>query len=108
MDFMIDRLTSARSLAALGHEARLDIFRLLVKAGHGGMTVGQIGDYLNLAASTLAHHLRALVDAGLVEQSKNGREVINTANYNKMTELVSFLTDECCTGVEIKLAETAA
>ena len=99
--------STARSLAALGHEARLDIFRLLVKAGPDGMSVGQIAEYLNMAASTLAHHLRSLVDAGLVVQSKNGREVVNTANYDAMTALVSFLTDQCCVGVALNSSETA-
>ena len=105
---MNERTSVARSLAALGHEARLGIFRLLVQAGREGMTVGQIGDHLNMAASTLAHHLRALVDAGLVIQSRNGREVINTANFGEMTHVVEFLTDQCCAGVSTSAAETAA
>ncbi len=54
----------ARSLAALGHDARLAIFRLLVKAGDAGLNVGQIGGHLGIAPSTLAHHLGTLVDAG--------------------------------------------
>lgn len=98
----------ARGLAALGHEARLEIFRLLVKAGHNGLTVGQIGTHLGMAASTLAHHLRTLVDAGLVVQSKTGREVINTANFDEMTHVVSFLTDQCCMGLTTEKTHTAA
>ncbi|WP_162631189.1 ArsR/SmtB family transcription factor, partial [Meridianimarinicoccus zhengii] len=58
----------ARALAALGHDARLSIFRLLVKAGDDGLRVGDIGAHLGLAPSTLAHHLSALVEAGLVLQ----------------------------------------
>ncbi|KPQ21839.1 MAG: transcriptional regulator, ArsR family, partial [Rhodobacteraceae bacterium HLUCCA24] len=68
---------NARALAALGHDARLSIFRLLVKAGDDGLRVGDIGAHLGLAPSTLAHHLSTLVDAGLVLQDKQGREVFN-------------------------------
>ncbi|MEM1351895.1 MAG: metalloregulator ArsR/SmtB family transcription factor [Pseudomonadota bacterium] len=96
---MTEHQNVSRALAALGHEARLDIFRLLVKAGHDGMTVGQISGHLGLAASTLAHHLRMLVDAGLVAQQKNGREVVNTVNFDEMDHIIAFLTDNCCAGV---------
>lgn len=96
---MTEHQTVARALAALGHEARLDIFRLLVKAGHDGLVVGQISNHLGLAASTLAHHLRALVDAGLVVQEKNGREVVNTASFSEMEHIIAFLTDQCCAGL---------
>jgi DNA-binding transcriptional ArsR family regulator len=99
---------TAAALAALGHEARLSIFRLLVKAGDDGLRVGDIGDHLGLAASTLAHHLSALVDAGLVLQSRQGREVFNRVDYAAMHDVVSFLTSECCAGVSLRRAEDAA
>jgi DNA-binding transcriptional ArsR family regulator len=92
----------ARALAALGHDARLAIFRLLVKAGDEGLRVGDIGQHLGLAPSTLAHHLSTLVDAGLVVQEKNGREVFNRVDYPAMRGIVRFLTAECCAGVVIK------
>ena len=97
---------TARSLAALGHDARLGVFRLLVRAGNDGLTVGEIGQHMEMAASTLAHHLRALVDAGLVLQTKHGREIRNHVDYDQMRRTVDFLTSECCTGV--KLVQTAA
>ncbi len=90
----------ARSLAALGHEARLGIYRLLVRAGRDGLNVGEIGEHLEMAPSTLAHHLRALVDAGLVVQERRGREVFNRADYDAMQRTLSFLTAECCAGVK--------
>ncbi|SFJ60662.1 ArsR/SmtB family transcription factor [Jannaschia pohangensis] len=96
----MDRLdTTARSLAALGHEARLQIFRLLVRAGDTGMTVGQIGHHLALAPSTLAHHLRSLTDAELVTQERQGREVVNRVDYAVMNRTLAFLTEECCAGI---------
>ncbi|AMY70200.1 ArsR/SmtB family transcription factor [Frigidibacter mobilis] len=89
----------SRALAALGHDARLSIFRLLVKAGDDGLRVGDIGQHLGLAPSTLAHHLSALVDAGLVLQERQGREVMNRVDFPAMNRLLAFLTDECCSGV---------
>jgi DNA-binding transcriptional ArsR family regulator len=98
----------ARALAALGHDARLSIFRLLVKAGDAGLRVSDIGEHLALAPSTLAHHLSTLVDAGLVVQDKQGREVFNRVDYPAMHRVVGFLTSECCAGVVTPRAEDAA
>ena len=98
----------ARALAALGHDARLSIFRLLVRAGDDGLRVGDIGDHLALAPSTLAHHLSSLVDAGLVVQEKHGREVFNRVDYPAMQAVLSFLTSECCSGVCVSASEDAA
>jgi DNA-binding transcriptional ArsR family regulator len=105
---MTDLPQNARALAALGHEARLSIFRLLVKAGEGGLRVGDIAQHLSLAPSTLAHHLSTLVDAGLVVQDKQGREVFNRVDYAAMRRVLGFLTAECCAGVAIHPAEDAA
>jgi ArsR family transcriptional regulator, arsenate/arsenite/antimonite-responsive transcriptional repressor len=99
---------TARALAALGHDARLSIFRLLVKAGKEGLRVSDIGEHLGLAPSTLAHHLSTLVDAGLVLQEKHGREVYNMVDYPAMRRTVDFLTSECCAGVSAERNEDAA
>lgn len=107
MEFMSITSPHARALAALGHDARLSIYRLLVKAGDKGLRVGDIARHLGFAPSTLAHHLKALVDAGLVVQEKHGREVVNMADYRAMTGLVRFLTSECCTGVTLTAREDA-
>lgn len=96
----MNEATAAKSLSALGHEARLSVFRLLVKAGEGGLNVGEIGQHLSIPASTLAHHLSALVDVGLVRQERFGREIRNHANYDVMSALVEFLTKECCVGLD--------
>ena len=91
---------TARALSALGHEARLSIFRLLVKAGEDGMNGGDMGAHLGIPATTLGHHLSTLVDVNLVLQERRGREVINRANYSEMQALMGFLASECCVGVE--------
>ncbi len=93
--------TSARALSALGHEARLSIFRLLVKAGNDGLNVGEIGAHLGIPATTLGHHLSTLVDAGLVQRERRGREVICRADYAVMRSVMNFLTSQCCTGVTL-------
>ena len=98
----------ARALAALGHDVRLSIFRLLVKAGENGLRISDIGDHLKLAPSTLAHHLSTLVDSKLVLQEKRGREVFNKIDYPAMHCVLNFLTSECCTGVTIQASEDAA
>ena len=99
---------NARALAALGHDARLSIFRLLVKAGDDGLRVGEIGQHLGLAPSTLAHHLSTLTAAGLVVQEKQGREVLNRVDYPAMQRVLSFLTSECCAGVALHSSQDAA
>lgn len=91
---------TARALAALGHEARLDIFRLLVRAGQEGAPVGVIAQHAGLPLSTLNHHLAALVAAGLVTQERQGRSVINRAAFPVMDQMLAFLTRECCAGLD--------
>ena len=104
---MTTKTQESRALAALGHDARLAIFRLLVRKGHDGLRVGEIGQMLDIAPSTLAHHLAALVAGGLVVQDKQGREVFNKANFSTMDQLVSFLTAECCEGIPAAAKEDA-
>ena len=98
-----DTSRMAKALSALGHEARLSLYRLLVRAGEQGLNVGEISAQLAIPPSTLAHHIKALVDAGLVVQGKQGREVINKPDFAMMNATVSFLTEECCHGVASKV-----
>ena len=97
--------SQARALSALGHDARLSIFRLLVKAGEHGLRISDIGDQLNIAPSTLVHHLSSLVSSGLILQEKQGREVLNRLDYLAMNNLIEFLTSECCVGVVVRSTE---
>ncbi len=104
---MTNHANTAASLAALGHETRLAIYRLLVRAGDEGLNVGEIGLHLGQAPSTLAHHLGTLVDAGLVIQERRGRQIINRVDYAAMRQTVAFLTDECCVGVTLAEQDAA-
>lgn len=105
---MMTTKQTAQALAALGHEVRLSIFRLLVKAGDEGLNVGEITQHLGIAPSTLAHHLSALVDAGLVVQEKRSREVVNRVDYAVMRGTLDFLTSECCTGIKLQPSQKSA
>jgi DNA-binding transcriptional ArsR family regulator len=68
---------TVRALAALGHKVRLSVFRLPVSAGDKGLNVGEIIAHLEIAPSTLAHHLSTLEESGLVVQEKSSREVVS-------------------------------
>src|SRR5437762_2265549 len=87
---------AAARLEALGNPTRLAIYRLLVRAGDGGLPVGELQRRLDAAASTLSHHLRMLVVVGLVSQERRKTTLVCRANYDTMKGLISFLVDECC------------
>ena len=90
---------ASQKYASIGSESRLAVLQLLVRAGDEGMIIGEIGKELGMAASTLAHHLRHLVSAGMVIQEKHGREVWNTAHFDNLEELGNYLLLECCKDV---------
>lgn len=95
----MDESVAAIGLGALGHEARLKVFRLLVRAGPEGLNIGDLGRLAAIAPSTLAHHLGTLVGAGLVTQEKRGRETVNRAEFEAMRRLLTYVESECCQGV---------
>ena len=88
-----------RTLSALAQEARLDIFRLLVRAGIAGLPAGQIGKTLGVPPATLSFHLKELKNAGIVTCRREGRSLIYGPNFDAMQSLLSFLTESCCQGV---------
>ncbi|WP_421726482.1 ArsR/SmtB family transcription factor [Bauldia sp.] len=87
---------AAVGFAAIGSEARLQVLQTLVRAGENGLTVGDIQARSGMAASTLAHHLKFLASAGLIDQEKVGRAVVNRANYNHLSMLADYILDQCC------------
>ena len=87
---------TAACLEALGNPTRLEIYRLLVRAGQPGRPVGKIQEALGIPASTLSHHLKQLETVALVQRHKQGTTHICTANYDTMGALIAFLTEECC------------
>ena len=87
------------ALGALAHATRLEIFRLLVRAGADGLSVGRIAEALAIDANgRLTFHLKELVGAGLAASRQEGRFVFYSTNYGAMNELLRYLTEDCCGG----------
>ena len=86
------------ALAALAQDARLDVFRLLVQAGPDGMPAGAVASALDLAPNTLTFHFDRLRMARLVSVRRDGRSMIYAAQFETMTALLGFLTENCCGG----------
>ena len=92
--------TAIGALGALAQEHRLALFRLLVQAGDKGMAAGSLADALSVPNSSLSFHLAHLNRAGLIEQRRDGRSLIYTANYAAMNRLVAYLMENCCGGAD--------
>lgn len=86
------------ALAALAHEHRLAIFRLLVERGPEGLPAGRIAERIGLAPSSLTFHLQHLTRAGLLAQHRAGRQLFYATDFRVMNALVSYLTENCCGG----------
>jgi ArsR family transcriptional regulator, arsenate/arsenite/antimonite-responsive transcriptional repressor len=87
----------ADMFAAMGSEPRLRIVRLLLSAHPDGMFVGEIASELEIAASTLSHHLEKLKNEDLVRVRREGTFLRYTANTDALQEVLGFLYAECCT-----------
>ncbi len=92
------RREALAALAALAQENRLDVFRLLVEAGPGGLPAGSVAGALKLAPNTLTFHFDRLREAGLVTVRRDGRSMIYAARYDRMNALLGYLTENCCRG----------
>jgi DNA-binding transcriptional ArsR family regulator len=86
-------------LEKLGNATRLAIFRLLVRAGDDGLSVGEIQEHLGIPGSTLSHHILFLSSANLIFQERTGRILRCRPNFERMHAIVNALTAECCKGV---------
>lgn len=95
---------AAAVLKELGHPTRLEIYKALIKAGYQGMPVGELQKKLEIPASTLSHHLSSLISVSLVRQERQGRTLFCHACYENLTELIVFLTEECCSETDDRLA----
>ena len=88
------------TLSALASEARLAVYRLLVKRGPEGYTPSEIAARLNLPAPTLSFHLKGLVQAGLIVSRREARNLFYSPSFERMNALVGFLTENCCSLAE--------
>ena len=74
----------------------MQMFRLLVPAGEYGMTVNAIADTLKVNLTTLSRHIKRMLEAGVLTQRREGRQIFTTVNYAGMRALLDFLMDDCC------------
>lgn len=86
------------ALAALAHEHRLALYRLLVQRGPDGLPAGHLAEQLGMPPSSLTFHVQQLLHAGLVSQRRLGRQIIYAADFTRMNNLMAYLTENCCGG----------
>jgi ArsR family transcriptional regulator len=94
----MEKTDAVAALSALAQEHRLEIYRLLVQAGPDGIPAGEVASKLGIAPNTLSFHLDRLRHAGLVSVARQGRSLIYAARYETMTNLLGYLTENCCGG----------
>lgn len=92
----MDSDRAVHALAALAHDTRLALFRMLVERGPDGLSAGVIADRLGVQPSSLTFHVQHLHRAGLLTQRRLGRQLIYAADFAAMNGLVGFLTENCC------------
>jgi ArsR family transcriptional regulator len=100
--------TAAQQLSSLGSPVRLKLYRALVRAGEAGLACGTLQDKLGIAASTLSHHIKHLMDAGLIRQERQGTTLVCHAIYPAMQSLVGYLVDECCQDAKCNAPKVSA
>jgi DNA-binding transcriptional ArsR family regulator len=92
----MDSDRAVHALAALAHETRLALFRMLVERGPEGLSAGLIAERLGVPPSSLTFHVQHLHRAGLITQRRLSRQIIYAADFTAMNALVGFLTENCC------------
>ncbi len=103
----MDTEGAVRVLQALAQGTRLELLRLLVQVGPQGMAAGEIARRLEVPAPTLSFHLKAMQQAGLVSSERNGRSLVYRAGFERLGEIVGFLTENCCGGPPASVPEPA-
>ena len=104
----MDKTTAIAVFESLASGVRLEVFRLLVRQGPAGLVAGEIAAALELPATNLSFHLKALTQAGLLTVAQEGRFQRYRANIALMQELIQYLTAECCAGQPAQCAELDA
>jgi ArsR family transcriptional regulator len=92
----MDSPHAVQALAALAHDTRLAIYRMLVERGPDGLSAGVIAERLGIPPSSLTFHVQHLHRTGLITQRRVGRQLIYAADFAAMSGLVGFLTENCC------------
>lgn len=92
----MDSLSALSSFAALSQQTRLDVFRVLVKAGGDGLLSGEMGTRLNVRQNTMSANLAVLLNSGLVRNERQGRTIRYFADFDTIRSLLAFLMEDCC------------
>ncbi|MEK1891080.1 MAG: metalloregulator ArsR/SmtB family transcription factor [Phyllobacterium sp.] len=94
----MDINNALEALGAISQSTRLDIFRLLIKAGDKGLAAGEIAEAICGRQNTTSTNLAILARSGLINAARDGRNVIYRADYAAMRDLIAFLLEDCCGG----------
>lgn len=94
----MDSKNALDAFAALSQPTRLDVFRLLIKAGTDGMSAGDIGEALDVRQNTMSTNLAILTRSGLIRNERNGRSIRYFADFEGVRGLLAFLMEDCCGG----------
>jgi ArsR family transcriptional regulator len=94
----MDKKSALAALSALGQDTRLEVFRLLVRAGSEGVSAGEIATRLGAVQNTLSAHLKILDQASLVRAERDGRSIRYVAEMTGFRDLLAFLMEDCCNG----------
>ncbi|WP_185803184.1 ArsR/SmtB family transcription factor [Pontivivens nitratireducens] len=94
----MDKQNALDAFAALGQSTRLDVFRLLIKAGEAGMSAGEVGDTLGVRQNTMSANLSILARSGLIRSERQGRSIRYFADMDGVRGLLAFLMEDCCAG----------
>lgn len=94
----MDKKAALLALAALGQDTRLEVFRLLVRAGADGMPAGEVASRLDAVQNTMSAHLKVLDHAGLIRAEREGRTIRYVADMTGFRDLLAYLMEDCCNG----------
>ncbi len=94
----MDSQNALDAFAALSQSTRLDVFRLLIKAGETGMSAGEVGDTLGVRQNTMSANLSILARSGLIRSERQGRSIRYFADMDGVRGLLAFLMEDCCAG----------
>jgi DNA-binding transcriptional ArsR family regulator len=92
----LDASVVVAGLAALAHETRLALFRLLVRKGVSGESAGELARRLAVPPQTLSFHVKELARAGLVRGRREGRNIFYSVDFDHAQRVIAYLGDSCC------------
>ena len=94
----MDKTAALHAFGALSQATRLDCLRLLIRAGRKGLAAGEIAERLGIRQNTMSNNLSVLLNAGLVTNTREGRSIRYTANFEGLEGMLGYLLEDCCGG----------